>query len=528
MARRFFALLLLCLPWLTGCSKPRAEGRADFVLINGGEAGTIDPARASSQMDGRLITAMFEGLLRFDENGEPVPGCADVPVVSQDGKEWTFTIRENARWSDGSPVTAQDFYNSWHRVTDPDLGADYASIFTMIEGGAEVIAGKAPSMTGLQVKDARTLVIRLVNPVPYFSGLVAFMCFCPVHTAALAKHGRDYWKPEHLVGNGAYQMTEWRLNDRIRLVKSATYWDAANVNLQTIDVLPIGNANTAINFFLTGEADLIMDKGLIPNNIADRLKTKPYFHSKPFLGTWFVRFNVTQKDKPWADARVRRALTMVIDRERIVNVVTRLGEPAATTMSPPGIGSYSPPKGLHRDADEARRLLAEAGYPGGRGFPILNYLYPSQYPTDNGIAIELQSMWEKELGIKVALQRQEYKVYLDSQKSLDYELSRSSWLGDYNDPNTFLDLFIGNGGNNRTGWTNAGYDQLIASAAAEPDPATRNQMLQRAEQILVEKECPVIPVYHYVGVQFFHPDKFSGIHGNLIDEHPLRCISKKK
>ena len=527
--QRLLTILALCslLPWLAGCSRPRAEGRADFVLINGGEVGTIDPARASSQMDGRLVTSLFEGLLRFNEQGEPEPGCALEPVISADGREWTFSIRPEAKWSDGSPVTAQDFVTSWNRVVSPALAADYAEVFTLIEGGAEVMARKAEQISGLKAPDDRTLVVRLVNPVPYFKGLAAFMSFCPVHTAALAKHGRAYWKPENIVCNGPYQMVEWRLNDRIRLVKNPHYWDAANVQMATVDVLPIGNANTAINFFLTGEADLIMDKGLIPNSIADQLKTKPYFRSKPFLGTWFVRFNVTQKNKPWADARVRRALTMVIDRERIVNVVTRLGEPAATTMTPPGIGTYTAPAGLSRNAEAARQLLAEAGYPGGKGFPVLNYLYPSQFPSDNGIAIELQSMWEKELGIKVSLQRQEYKVYLDSQKSLDYDLSRSSWVGDYNDPNTFLDCFVSGGGNNRTGWKSPEYDQLLSAAAAEPDADARNELLRKAEQILVENECPVIPVYHYVGVQFYHPDKFGGISGNLTDEHPLRCIYRK-
>jgi oligopeptide transport system substrate-binding protein len=297
--------------------------------------------------------------------------------------------------------------------------------------------------------------------------------------------------------------------------------------MASVDVLPIDNPSTAVNLFLTGGSDLMMDKGLIPNALADELRKKPYFHHKPFLATWFIRFNA--KRKPYDDPRVRKALTLVLDRDRIVNAVTRLGEVPAFTITPPGTGdNYQPPAGLHPDITEAKRLLAAAGFPDGRGFPVLSFLYPSKFPSDRGIAVELQSMWQRHLGITVALTSEEYKTYLDSQKKVDYDVCRSSWVGDYNDPNTFLDMFLTTSGNNRTGWSSAAYDALIALAAAEADATKRYAILKQAETQLIETECVIAPVYHYVGVQFYQPEFLGGVEANLIDEHPLRCMFWKQ
>lgn len=517
-----FALLF------AGCSEREAK-RADLVFINGAEIGSIDPSQSTTQKESRVINSLFEGLMRFSSAGRAEPGCALEPEISADGRTYTFTIRENARWSDGAPVTAEDFVRSWRRVLLPATASEYASIMHCIAGAEAFNTGRDEdfSKVGVKAVSERVLVINLTNPIPYFRDLLAFMTFCPVHTSTLEKlpeaEKDSYWKPGNLVGNGPYLLKEWRLNDRIRLEKNPAYWDAANVKLETVDILPIENPNTAVNLFLTGAADLMVDKELIPTSIADHISRKPYFHRKPFLSTWFIRFN-TQR-KPYGDPRVRKALTMVIDRRRITEVITRLGEEPAFAISPPGIGSgYVPPAGITLNVAEAQRLLAEAGYPEGRGFPVLDYLYPSKFPVENGIAVELQSMWKNALGITVSLRRQEQKVYFESQKKMDYDLSRSTWVGDYNDPNTFLDLFTSTNGNNRTGWSTKAYDDLIAAAAGEPDQKKRYQMLNDAETTLIEKECVVAPVFYYLGVQFYHADKLGGVEPNLIDEHPLRCI----
>ncbi|RYD35141.1 MAG: peptide ABC transporter substrate-binding protein, partial [Verrucomicrobiaceae bacterium] len=502
---------------LGGCGQ-RAESPADLVFINGAEVGSIDPTQVSSQIDGRVVTALFEGLMRYNVQGRAEPGVALDAVPSPDGKTYTFPFRRDARWSNGEPVTAHDFVKSWERFLRPETGADYASIFFCIRNAEAYNTGKIKDFTqvGVLAKDDWTLVVSLDNPVPYFKDLVAFMAFCPIHVPTWEKLGMAYFKPANLVVNGPFQLKEWRLNDRIRLERNPAYWDAAQVGMGSIDVLPIDNPATAVNFFFTGGADLMMDKGLIPNSLADELRTKPFFHHKPFLATWFIRFNANRP--PYNDPRVRRALTMVIDRERIVTAVTRLGEVPAFAMTPPGTGDgYQPPKGVTPNLAEARRLLAEAGFPDGRGFPVLDFLSPSKFPSDRGIAVELQSMW-RQLGITVALTTEEYKTYLESQQKLEYEVSRSSWVGDYNDPNTFLDMFLSNSGNNRTGWASPAYDALIGQAAAQADPAKRYAILQRAEKMLIEDECVVAPVYHYVGVQFYLGDLLGGVEANLTDE----------
>lgn len=510
--------------WFAGCGE-RAATRADLILINGAEIGTIDPARYSFQTESRVISALFEGLMRYDAAGRAEPGCALAPDASADKLTWTFTIRDTARWSDGSPVTAADFARSWQRLLEPATAAEYASIFSCIKGAADFTAGKLDDFgkVGIGAAGERNLVITLTTPVPYFLDLMAMVPFSPVHMSTQRDEDDDQWKPGRLISNGPYVLKEWRLNDRIRLVKNPHYWDAANVKMATVDVQPSDNASTAMNLFLTGQADVMMDKGLIPSSMADRLRREPYFHHKPFLGTWVIRFNVLRK--PYDDHRVRKALTMVIDRRRMTDVVTRLGEEPATTMSPPGIGNgYELPAGLLQNIPEAKRLLADAGYPDGHGFPVMDFLYPSGYPSDNGIAVELQAMWKSYLGIIVHLQREDLSAYKESQRNLQYDVSRSSWIGDYNDPNTFLDVFTSTNGNNNTGWKSAEYDRLIDAAAAELDPAKRCRMLREAEFLLVNTACVVAPVYHYVGVQFYFPDKLGGIEANVIDEHPIRTM----
>jgi oligopeptide transport system substrate-binding protein len=365
----------------------------------------------------------------------------------------------------------------------------------------------------------------LVNPTPYLLDLIPFMCFCPVFHKDAPEKTRDLFKPGKMVGNGAYYLEEWRLNDRIRLRKNKHYWDAANVKLETIDVLPISNASTALNLFLNRDADLMIDKGLIPPNLGEKLRQQPYFHYKQFLGTWFIRFNVSRP--PFDNAKVRKAFALAIDRQRIVEKITQYGENVAISMVPPGAGSgYTPPPGLSYDPALAKQTLAEAGYADGKGIGLAGYLFPTLSIEPN-IATELQSMWQRNLGVRITLPKQEYKAYLDAQKKVEFDLCRSSWIGDYNDPNTFLDMFTSNSGNNRTNWKNADYDKIILAAGAEVDPAKRYELFRQAEDLLVNQECVVVPVYHYVGVQFYRDEELGGIESNLTDEHPLRCIFRR-
>ena len=500
--------------------------RADLVFVNGAEPETLDPSIITGQPEGRVVNALFEGLCAYDENGQAVPGVAERWEVSPDGKTYSFHLRPDAKWSDGSPLTAEDFVASWKRTLTPSTGSQYNYQLYPIKHAQAFAEGKLTDFgqVGVHAADPHTLVVELENPTPYFIQLCAFPTLHPLPVSLIEKLGDDWVKPGNLVGNGAYALESWRINDKIRLRKNPHYWDRANVALETIDVLPISDANVAFNFYASGLADLLMDKGLAPPALLEDLKKREDFHAAPFLGIYFLRYNCSKG--PFTDERVRRAFSLAVDKTRIVEKITRAGELAAPGFVPPGIPGYEGTPGLAFDPAEAKRLLAEAGYPDGKGFPNASYLY-SKSELNEAIAVELQSMWRETLGVNVNLARQEWKVYLNSLSLLDYDIARSSWVGDYPDPNTFLDMFLTGGGNNRTGWSSADYDRLIAVAACELNPAQRFAILRQAEDLLVQKAVPVCPIYYYVGIQLYDPEKLGGIKANVLDEHPLRRIYRK-
>lgn len=508
-----------------GCG--RETRRADLVFLNGAEPETLDPALITGQPEERLDNALFEGLTSFDSGANPGPGVAEKWEISSDGRVYTFHLRRNARWSNGDPVTARDFVGSWQRTLAPETASEYSYQLYYIKNGRAFNEGtlKDFSMVGVKAPDDYTLVVTLENPTPFFIDLCAFATLQPVHIPTVTREGDQWIKPRKIVSNGAFRLVDWRINDRIRLEKNPYYWNRDHVAMATVDVLPISRANTAFNFYASGIADLMMDKGLVPSPLLNDLKKRPDFHSAPFLGVYFLRFNCSKA--PFNDVRVRKAFSLVVDRQSLVEKITRAGEVPAMSLVPPGTAGYQPPPGPARDTGNARRLLAEAGYPGGKDFPLVTYLY-SEGELNEGIAVELQGMFQRELGIKINLQRQEWKVYLRSMSSLEYDICRASWVGDYRDPNTFLDMFVTNGGNNRTGWSNPEYDRLIADAAREIDPQKRFDIFRKAEELLVGGESPVCPLYFYVGIQFYDGSKLGGIEANLLDEHPIKSMFWKK
>lgn len=519
---RWLAAALVPILGLSGCS--RSEKRADLVILNGVEPETLDPALITGQPEGRLAYALFEGLTSFSSEGKPQPGVAEKWDISADGLVYTFRLRHDARWSNGDQVTAMDFVDSWRRVLQPELAAEYAYQLYYLKNGRAFNEGtlKNFAQVGVRAADSFTLVVTLANPTPFFLEITCIQTLAAVHVRTVRREGDDWIKPEKIVTNGAYQLTSWRINDRIRLTKNPFYWNRDHVAMGTIDVLSTAKPNTALNFYLTGIADVLLDKGLAPSALIGDLKKRPDFHAGPFLGDYFVRFNVTRP--PLNDARVRRALSLVVDKNLIVEKISRAGEIPANSFVPAGTGGYEPAPGLTRNAEEARRLLAEAGFPNGQGLRPIYYLYKGDSDLDRDIAVELQGMFKRELGVTMLLQAQEWKVYLNSQSSLDYDLSRSSWIGDYPDPNTFLDMFVTGGGNNRTGWSNANYDQLIASAASELDRAKRFDIFRQAEKLLVVDEAAICPLYFYVGIQFYDGTRLGGIETNLLDEHPFKSM----
>lgn len=508
--------------------------RADLVFINGGEPETLDPAILTAQIGFRVSGSLFEGLTRQNEKGEIQPGMAERWEISEDGKQYTFYLRKGTTWSNGDRVVADDFVGSWKRALLPETGSDYAGQLYCIKGAkkfSESSGGLSKEestslfeeLVGVKAVSDSTLSVELEFPTPYFLGLVAFMTYNPVPLKTVEQIGDAWIKPEHIVTNGPYLLQDWKLEDRIRLVKNPNYWDADNVAMGMVDILPLNNPNTAINFFISGTADLIMDKGMIPPGMTDALRPQKWFHSAPFLGTYFLRFNTTRP--PFDDVRVRRAFAKTVDKKRIVEKITRLGEPVADGFVPPGAGDnfQKGDYGIKQDIEGANRLLEEAGYKSGKGMASLELLLRPK-SIEGIIASELKEMWQEGLGVSVTMMKQEQKVYLATQKNLEFHISHSGWVGDYNDPNTFMDMFTSYSGNNRTGFKNMEYDQLIEDAGYESDKEKRNEIFRRAEKILVDEEAVLLPLYHYTGVQFYHGDRLGGVSANLLDVHPFRCM----
>jgi oligopeptide transport system substrate-binding protein len=528
IARRRRLAWLFCLLTLAGCRPP--ERPADIVMINGADPETLDPALASGIEDLRVISGLFEGLARNDPvTAAAVPGLAERWDISADGKTYTFHLRSNLWWTTGHPITAEDVVYSWRRVLNPEPAAEYAGQLFYVKNGEEYNSGKIkdPSLVGVRALDERTVQVELNSPTAFFLDLCTFQTLSVVPRYFIEARGENWLRDPAMPTSGPYLLEFWRLNDRIRLRKNPFYWDSVNTKSAVWDCLAVSAATTALNLYETGQADIIWDRDLLPNELLDVLMQRPDFHSFPALGSYFIRCNVTRR--PFNDARVRQAFDRVIDKRRLVERIVGGGEPVSTHLVPDGTAHYLPVEGLTYDPAEGRRLLAEAGYPGGKNFPPVSYLFDAASGgglLNQKVAVELQQMWQRELGVHVDLKQMEKKVSLVAQNNLDYDLSRSTWIGDYNDPNTFLDLFRSDNGNNRTGWKNARYDELMREGNRETDVKQRARTLQEAEKILVQDEAPILPLYFYVGLTYYNGDRIRGIYTNILDSHPLNVIWK--
>ncbi|HMJ89819.1 MAG TPA: peptide ABC transporter substrate-binding protein [Candidatus Acidoferrum sp.] len=529
-AFHFFAIGLAVL--LVGC-KAR-EQRADLVLINGVEPETIDPHVLTGQADGRVAGALFDGLMQFDpKTGDAVPGIAERFEISPDGLTYTFHLRTNAAWSTGDRITAEDCVLSWRRAVTPETVADYAGQLFYIRNAEAYFLGRTNASTGkrytaediaMQALDDHTMRVDLVAPTAFFPELCACWVMKIVPAKAIEKYGDRWMRRTGVPFSGAFTLESWTVNDRIRMRKNPHYWNAAQVQFEVVDWLPLHDPNLALNTFLRGDADLIFDKRRVPAELIDVLRQQPYTHAFDVFSTFFYRYNVTRK--PFDDPRVRKALAMAVDKRRIVDRIIRGGELIATHFTPPGIRGYEPPQGIGYDPEGARELLAEAGYPNGTNFPLFRFLVQSTtQPIQT--AVELQEMWKRELNIRMELQPIEWKVFLRQQSQTNFDLSYSSWIGDYKDPNTFLDMFMEKNGNNRTGWRSARYDALMHEANSQADKMKRFALLREAEAILVRAEAPIVPLYFEKGLMFYDPNKVEGVYSNLVDEHPVWAMRRK-
>lgn len=528
------ATLALCLA-LGACADSTREtrveqGNRDDVLHfgNGTEPQSLDPHIITGIPENRIMGALFEGLVTtHPETLEIEPGVAQRWDISEDGRTYTFHLNPAARWSNGDPITAEDFRWSWQRALTPELANPYAYMWAPVVNAEEFANGDISdfSQVGVRVLDEHTLQVQLVNPTPYFLQLMDHMNTLPVHRATVEAFGEatsrlSRWAREgNIVSNGPFRLTEWVVNSHLRVEKSDTYWNADNIRLNAVVFYPTENQITEERMFRNGQlhltADVPMDK--VPVYLRDEPEL---IKIHPYLGTYFYIINTTRE--PFTDVRVRRALAKSVDRELLTETVMEGIVTPAYAIVPPDTRGYQPPRTFSHDPARARELMAEAGFPDGEGFPPFEILY-NTHESHRQIAQVIQQMWQQTLGIRASLVNQEWQVYLDTQDNMNYDVSRRGWIGSYMDPNVFLSLFLTDGGNNRTGFSDARYDELILrEAPSRLDQNERFAVMQEAETLLLDA-MPIIPIYTYQSQQLLHP-AVRGRSPNIIDHYNFRYI----
>ncbi len=526
----FNYLLLACL--LISCSGGETNienGLKNQILHfgNGTEPQDLDPHIITGVQEHNILSALFEGLTtKNTESLQPLPGIAESWKISDDKKTYLFKLRKNAKWSNGDPVTAYDFIYGWKRILSPALAAQYSYMLYYIKNAEAFNNGEIKdfNQVGAKALDDFTLQVTLNNPTHFFLGLLSHHSTFPIHKSTIEKFGKmdqagTLWtRPNNMVSNGPFKLKEWQLNKIIVTEKNPFYWDHKKVKLNAIHFHPIEDINSEERMFRSNQ--LHITNSIPIEKIAKYKKENPQLiHIYPYSATYFYRFNVTKK--PFNDERVRRALAMSIDRRQITEKVTKGGQIPTYFLTPPNINNYTAKAKIPYDIEAAKQLLAEAGYPNGEGFPTIELLY-NTLDDHRKIAIAVQQMWKKHLNIDVQLLNQEWKVYLDNQRNLNYDICRASWIADYLDPINFLDMFVTNGGNNRTGWSSKTYDELITQSVETLDNNERYDILQKAEKILMQ-EVPIIPIYTYTVKHLISTD-VKNFHKNILDSPSFKDI----
>lgn len=503
-------------------------GNADQELYIGigTEPEGLDPHLVTGVTEHYVLLSLLEGLTTVHPKTlEIEPGVAERWEVSDNGLQYTFYLDPEARWSNGDPVTSGDFLFSFERILTPALGAPYAYMLYSIKNAEAFNKGELQDFAevGVKAPDPRTLTFKLAAPTPYFLSLSTHYTWWPVHPPSVLAHGgmtdriSKWTKPGNFVGNGPFALETWRLNHSIQVTKNAHYRDAESVRLNGIHFLPI-SMDTEERAF---RADQLHITSTVPIPRIDwyRKNAPDRMHFDTYLGVYYYLLNTARE--PLDDPRVRKALAYAIDREALTEHVLKAGQQPAYHFTPPNTGGYTAAAKLPYDPELARELLAEAGFPGGAGFPKLELLFNTS-ESHRTVAVAIQQMWQSELGVDIRLYNQEWKVYLASRKERNFDIARAAWIGDYVDPNTFLSLGASDNGNNHSNWGNARYDALIREAARTQDPTARLQLFQEAETILMD-EMPVIPIYFYVRSTLIN-EAVRGWYPNILDYHPYQDV----
>lgn len=514
--RRCLILLATAVAILASGCGPRTSrveaGNRDGILhlAIGAEPRDLDPHLVSAYTDMQVVLAFFEGLVAVDEEtSRPVAACAERWETSADGLTWTFYLRDNLHWSDGTALTAVTFRDSFRRALAPALASEYAYVLYPIRGAQPFNSGESndPASLGVQAPDATTLVITLEQPTPMLASILTLPVAYPAPLHVIAQHGgltdrANRWtRPEHLVGNGPLRITAWEPQSQITGERNPHFRDAAAVALNGIAFYPYENAVSQEAAFRAGQLHLTSEVPL--SKIAVYRRESPeLLRIDPFALTGFIRFNVTRP--PLDDGRVRRALAMAIDRAALAQYVLVGGEQPALRLTPPNTAGYTANTTLPYDPATARTLLAAAGFPAGNGFPTLEVMSRAR-EINQSILEAVQQMWRRELGIEITLAMKEQRVWLNDETQLNYDISSARWIGDYVEPYTFLELFYSFSGNNNTGWKNDAYDSVLQRAGAESDESIRYDLYQQAEKILLA-EAPISPIYHGTQAYLIRPE----------------------
>ncbi|MFB7304725.1 peptide ABC transporter substrate-binding protein [Heyndrickxia sporothermodurans] len=530
----FFAVFLAAMLMLAGCfggkeetAKPadgdsgkkteESKGTKVLRLNNTEEPGALHPGLAQGTHDSWILEGTFEGLTKKTPEGKIVEGMAEKWEPSKDGLKWTFHLRDGIKWSNGDPVTAEDFEYAWKYALNPKTASDYAYQLYYLKGGSEynnykLTKSKDPKKlakqdkelkaledkVGVKATDDKTLVVTLSAPTAYFLDLTNFYTYYPINKKVQEANPKWYTEASSYVSNGAFKLTEWKHKESLKLEKNENYYDKDNIKLDEVDFAVIDNESTAYQMYQNGELDMVYP---IPQDVLPTLKDNKEFHNSPDLATYY--YNLNNNKKPFTNAKVRKALSMAIDRKAIVDSVAQGGQQPAYSVVPPGIPEdestdYQKKGGdlFSEDVDQAKTLLAEGLKEEGMSkMPKFSILYN----TNEGhkkIAEAVQQMWKKNLGVDVSLENVEFQVKIDREHAGDYEVSRAGWIGDYVDPMTFMDLWVSTGPQNDAKFNNKEYDKLIDTAKKSIDNEVRMKAMHDAEKILME-EMPVIPVYFY-------------------------------
>ena len=505
-----------------------SAAQAEMVLNrgNGAEPETLDPAKSTGVTESNIQYELLEGLTTYAEDGQVIPGVAEKWEASDDGKTYTFHLRDS-KWSNGDPVTAQDFVYSWQRLVDPATASDYAPIASVITNAEKINKGEEKDLSklGAVAVDDKTLKVTLEKSAPYFLALIRHSSFLPVHKATIDKFGTDWTKPGNFVGNGAFTLSEWTPQSSLTVVKNANYYDAANVKLDKIVYYPTEDISEEFKRFRNNELDVTYE---VPSDQVKFIEAnmKDEYEAKPYLGTYYYVVNLTRE--PLGKRKdLREALALGIDREAIADKVTQGSFLPGYSWVPPGVPDYPSHFLSFKDMPKeqriakAKELMAKAGY--GPDKPLkLEILYNTS-ENHKKIAIAIQNMW-KQIGVDATLNNQEWQVYLDTRDNKQYDVSRAAWIADYVDPVTFLDLFLSDAGvRNDAGYNNPEFDSLVKESFNISDPKERLATLAKAEEIFLN-DLPLIPILYYK-TKHMVSKRVQGWAYNSLDFHMGRYMS---